>query len=440
MRASLIGLGLLLVACGSSVEQGKEETAGGTTGGQGGAPSTTSATATSNGSTGGAGGDPATTSSTSGAGGEGAGGAGGAGGADPWAGPVENLKELDLGTVSLNVIKTFPIPDRTLGFTVLATAPVPTEVIGIATLRPPVGSNVITNFAMAGHQNQAFGNYGWVAAADPQSDSSDAMPVVPGAWKLKLGDDDASINTAHVSVWVRRTEDGQFHGGVMDVNVFVAPGAGVGQNYMGQVLDGMFPYVGLGLGTVSYYALDASHDVINDHAEYQAVLAASAGVGSAPALNLFVVADFGDGEFGGAIGVAGGVPGSAVEHGTHLSGVAYQPSGNAGYDATVLMHEVGHLGGLFHTTEFQITETDPLADTAVCPAATIQSNPDACPDKSNVMFPIAYGATSFTGSQLAVLHGSGLYRGALVQGGPPGPPLPLAPPPGAPQLVALGPD
>jgi hypothetical protein len=142
-------------------------------------------------------------------------------------------------------------------------------------------------------------------------------------------------------------------------------------------------------------------------------------------VNLFVVDDFADGNFGGAIGVAGGVPGSPMRHGTRQSGLAYEPSGDAAYDATVLMHEMGHVGGLFHTTEFQITETDPLSDTAECDSATIGTNPGACPDKTNIMFPMAYGATTFSAGQQLVLHGSALYRGVLDAGGPPSGPLPL---------------
>jgi hypothetical protein len=253
-----------------------------------------------------------------------------------------------------------------------------------------------------------------------------------------LGDDNNSLSTAHVSVWVRRTEDGLFHGGVMDVNVFIAP-AVVSQSYMNQVLGSMFPgYAGLNLGTVNFYSLDSTATVISTRDELRALFATSAGVGTAPALNLFVIGDFGS-DFGQAIGVAGGIPGSAVKHGTPMSGLAYQPSGDAAFDATVLMHEVGHMGGLFHTTEFSVQETDSLSDTAICDYPVIQMDPGTCPDVGNVMFPIALGATTFTQAQRQVLHGSGLYRGILVQGGQPSPPLPVAVPPGAPELVPLAP-
>jgi hypothetical protein len=48
------------------------------------------------------------------------------------------------------------------------------------------------------------------------------------------------------------------------------------------------------------------------------------------------------------------------------------------------------------------------------------------------MFPIAYGATTFTNAQVRVLQGSALYRGILEDGGQPAPPLLIVPPQGAP--------
>lgn len=435
----LLGASLAIAACGNSVVH--FDTGGG--GGEGGS-STTSATTT----------DPATTSATTTEtptatdtptttdpqGGGGTGGAmtggGGAGGGvvDPWAGPVESLKELDVGAVEFGAQAQFPIPDKTLGFTVQAEGDTLESIVGIYRLRPPVGSSVIINFAMTGHETQVFGGQGFIAAADPQADSFDAYPVKAGAWKVTLGSDGESGTGADVRVWVRRTGDGQFHGGAMDVNLFVVPGV-ASATYLNQVLNAFFPYAGIEKGTVTTYTTSSVYSTVNSRDEYRAMLGESAGLASAPAVNLFVVDNFSNEAFGGAIGVAGGIPGSPMRHGTTQSGVAFEPSGDPGYDATVLMHEIGHLGGLFHTTEFQIVETDSLSDTPVCPEATIANNPGQCPDKDNVMFPIAYGATAFTTAQLNVLHGSALYRGILEQGGVPSGPLAIVAPPGAPGLM-----
>jgi hypothetical protein len=415
-----LAIAVLLPACTSSEET---ETGSDNAGGSSsyGTPTSVSSSGTNVGG-GGSGGATASTGAASGGGGAGAG--------EPWSGPIESLQELDLGDLALGATTDVPIPEHTLGFTAIVTAPSPDEVIGIARLRNPIGSSVIFNFAILGHPNYVFGDQGWIAGSNPQTDSMDGWPVQPGTWTISIGDDDGSISGGQVSIWARRTVDGQFHGGVVDINVFIAPGV-VSQAYMGQVVDTIFSggYAGLTLGSVDYYQLDAAATVLSSRAEYRDLVASTGGIGTHPALNLFVVQDFSDAEFGQAIGVAAGIPGTPMQSGISLSGVAYQPSGDSGYDGTVLRHEVGHLTGLYHTTEFAVAETDPLDDTPQCSATTIQNNPDACPDVSNMMFPIAYGATAISTSQAIVIRGSGLYRGIISEGGSPMAPLPLPPAP-----------
>lgn len=365
-------------------------------------------------------------------------GGGGSGGAtDPWAGPLESLKELDLGDVKFNSQRDFPIPDRTLGLTIQIEGKKATDVVGFFRLRPPTGNvNIIYNFAMEGHDTQVFGGVQWSSASNPQTDAAAAYPVAAGNWRLTAGSDGNAGDFATARVWVRRTNDGAFHGGVLDMNIVIVPGSAT-QGYMDQVVSNFFPYAGLTKGKIVTYSADSSFATISSQDEYRALLAQSAGYPSAPAVNLFVVDDFSDGAFGAAIGVSGGLPGSPMRHGTAQSGLAFQPTGDPKYDASVLMHEIGHLGGLFHTTEYAITEVDPLSDTPECAAQTIMGNPDACPDTSNTMFPIAYGATSFTPAQLIVLHGSALYRGILDAGGQPAPPLDAAPQKDAPAAAFL---
>lgn len=423
LRGGLWGAALLSLVCGACT--GTVEEAPGSDDGSGGGTTTGS----SEGQT------------TSGGGSMPTGGAGGAGGsvaADPCADPTTDITSMDLGGVKMGSVTEFPICNRTVGFTALATAPDATELLGIARLKPPAGGSVILNYAMADHSTAVFGKNGWIGAANPQSDSSDAFPMKEGDWSITLGDDDGSIDSASVTVWSRRTLDGKFHGGAVDVNVFIVAN-GASQSYINAVLDKMFPYAGLELGAVAFFPLDSSFSTVGSIEEFSQLLQSSGGAPSAPALNLFVINDFGP-PFGDAIGVAGGIPGSPMRHGTGMSGVAYLPSGNSSYDASVLRHETGHLAGLFHTTEYAITETDPLSDTPECASSTMQSNPDSCPDVSNSMFPIAYGAVDFTAAQEIVIQGSMLYRGILQAGGAPVPPKPVPPVPGAPELFPLGAD
>ena len=56
--------------------------------------------------------------------------------------------------------------------------------------------------------------------------------------------------------------------------------------------------------------------------------------------------------------------------------------------AQTAVHESLHYLGLYHTTEQSPGVFDPLLDTPMCDATTIKFTPSACPDATNVMFPL----------------------------------------------------
>lgn len=363
---------------------------------------------------------------------------GGMGGSDPWAGPIESLAVLDLGEHETGKTMTFPIPSNTIGLTAISETSV-SGVIGIASLRPPTGGSVIYNFEIPGTNFPVFGDEFTLTGANPQSGLAQSWPVQEGDWLYRVASDMVP-KSVHSRIYVRRTNDGVFHGGVIDFHVYLAPG-GADPGYVNSVLGDLFasyytPLVGLSLGNVTFTNIGSQYSNVDDYEEFRTLLASSSTAASVPAVNLFVVGDF-DGDVNNALGIAGGIPGSPMVHGTHHSGVAYAPTFNAGYDASVLAHEIGHLAGLFHTTEFQ-TETvvfDPLGDTAQCPNIQNQ-NPDNCPDVSNVMFPIAYGGSQLSPLQVRVLQGSATYRGILDAGGSPSGPLASPLPPVQPTSVS----
>jgi hypothetical protein len=82
-----------------------------------------------------------------------------------------------------------------------------------------------------------------------------------------------------------------------------------------------------------------------------------------PGVNVFIVGDMGD-----YIGIAGGIPGPLGLHGSERSGLALAADlmGDMVGADQVLLHEIGHFVGLFHTSESSGTVLDPLSDTPEC--------------------------------------------------------------------------
>lgn len=115
--------------------------------------------------------------------------------------------------------------------------------------------------------------------------------------------------------------------------------------------------------------------------------------------NIFLVRHIGG---GGILGIAGGIPGPQIIQGTAHSGVAVNMLG--GFSAltpdflamqgATMAHELGHVLGLFHTTESDGKNFDPISDTPRCPESEYDTNGDglvsanecASVDGGNLMF------------------------------------------------------
>lgn len=162
------------------------------------------------------------------------------------------------------------------------------------------------------------------------------------------------------------------------------------------------------------YAIPRSVNDLN--AAVEAVIAASDPL-PMRSVDVFIWDEF-DGEAGQMHGMARGIPEAVGLHGEVGNGVVYQLAGQLGFEGiqpgvgeTVgnfsiglsLAHEIAHLLGLFHTSEFYTTAYDSLADTPQCEAASQTQN--NCPDASNLMFPIGplYESSALTDQQVAVM-------------------------------------
>jgi hypothetical protein len=345
-----------------------------------------------------------TTSST------GPGGSGGMGG-DPRGGapPIPPLVEHPQGPHGLGTPITFEVEPGTLGVTVTADIVGDLTTIGFEQVKAPNNATIVQNFGIPTTSQ----NYMWFGIDTlllPGTDHPEVMPLMPGTWSFTLGSQDGP-QTADVSIWTRHTLDGQFHGGVIDVNVYIAANAAT-QQYMTQTVNEAFDgWAGLSVGTISFHVLPSQFSVVTETTALDPFLETVDAAGK-PALNVLVVSliDF------EAIGYSPGAPALPLMHGTRQSGVVMMPY-DPGFDYFTLRHEAGHFGGLLHTSEFTPGLGDFLSDTPKC--QDVEQQLQNCPDINYLMFPAANpgGLQQMSPKQDVVVQASALYRGAVEEGG-----------------------
>jgi len=395
----LLGSALSLMACGGIATMSDDDVG---QGGAGAAPSPASATVV--------------VSSSATVGGGGVGGMSPRGGAPP----IPPLVSEDYGSVTVGEELLIEVPDNALGFTVYASAPSNADSIGIERIVAPNDTVLVQDFVVPGTLS-GYLRPGIVTAAVPVSDAAEAMPPMPGTWKVTLASE-TDLEAADFQFWYRQTLDGEFHGGLIDINVFMVPGAGTEESVTDLLHLAFDDWAGgLNVGEVSFFALSSEFSIVTE-ANYFDLFAASAPAAGKPALN-FLLVDFIDLE-SEPLGFSPGAPALPLEHGTLQSGVVVTLADFPALDRVVFRHETGHFAGLFHTTEIEVGYGDKLSDTPVC--ANVLDLFESCPDFDNLMFPFANpdNPMLMSDGQDAVVRGSALYRGAVEKNG--GFPEPLA--------------
>ncbi len=315
-----------------------------------------------------------------------------------------------------------PVPvlvgDRSLGVTMVARASDGATSVGFATLMAPSGALVIDGPLPGDHAT--WRRPGISSMAAPQIESPESFPLARGVWTFGV---DASV-PVDLAVWERKTQDGAFHGGVIDLNVFASAGVTKKKHVLTVAANAFGDFAGIELGDVRFFDLGDGFLEIDDD-NVAAALAETARAPTRPSVNVIATRMIG-GKYEGSAGYSTGIPGSPMAPGSRQAAIVWMVTGDDVLDPSVLRHEVGHFAGLFHTSELIAGEVDSLDDTPSCD--DVLSTYAQCPDFAYTMFPTGgSGAGLFSPHEEAVIQASAIYRGVFAEGGDPmtpyGPPL-----------------
>lgn len=283
--------------------------------------------------------------------------------------------------------------------------------VSISAARAPSGSTVIAGSNPTNLWEWAW--FGAVGMGQPQVEHPETFPLAQGTWQF----DYSSAGPARAAVWRRSTIDGAFHGGVLDVNVFIPDGLIDDEEALQAMQSSFGDWAGITLGDVRFFPISGDFFLIDDANVFEAT-ALTSQAPNRPALNIVATGEIG-GSFDGAAGFSLGIPGVSLFHGTTSSAVVWQVLYDPFVDSLILRHEAAHFSGLFHTTEISPPLQDPLSDTPYCANLDFKgfTNLDQCPDWSYVMFPTGgSGEGVFSPQQQAVLRASTVYRGIFAPG------------------------
>ncbi len=206
--------------------------------------------------------------------------------------------------------------------------------------------------------------------------------------------------------------------GVLDLNVHFtggitadnAPNNALVQGALDVVREA-YGQVGIDIGTVRLKDIDsglASVNLLDNRCEggdLDSVV--GAGAGDERGVDLFFIDTFhcvvNGADVGSAIGgIAAGIPGLPLVHGSRHSGVAVATSfagGDARALGVVMAHEMGHFLGLYHTKESNVFGANPVVD-------SITDTPDDDSARNNLMYFAAQDDTTLTDGQGEVLRSS----------------------------------
>ena len=358
------------------------------------------------------------------------------------AGSVDDGSTLDLGAVVPGTPTTFDVPQDALGFSVTVVGD-PGSFVGIHSLGAPSGASVVSGYTPSGGSGTlALGSRGMGAISVPMTDATATGGLEHGAWRLVVGGvvPDASAPSSkgsgaptgapvqsplRVTVQFQRSGDGQFHGGALDLHVYVPEGLRMHDPDAVHVVSAerastdasmnqrvslfyteLSRLFGISRGVVAYHRIDGRFTTATT-GDARAQLMAQASVKAAHALHVVLTNELSYGGGEALLGYSVGMPGASNLPSSVRSSVAVAiyDDQTAMNDAITILHEMGHFVGLMHSTEYDGTP-DLLADTPTCPPPGKN-----CPDVNNLMAPDGPAKVALVSpSQVRVVRGSPIYR------------------------------
>jgi hypothetical protein len=340
--------------------------------------------------------------------------------------PVKGgVVETDLGTITSDAPFKITIPQNAIGFhlVVEVDASVGTEQIGIAQVIAPSGELVVDDFYSPGNKVPFATEFGIVAISIPQTSATAKEPVEPGEWTV-IASTVGNLPT-RAKLFVRTTEDGQFHGGALDLRLYIPDGLVVPSRSAHAItagtaasdpaiaaqLDGFYTTLkqvfDLDRGNVEFVALPSAYADMTDPAMRNEAMRMTSSSGT-PAAHFILVNALATATGNTLWGTTTWNPGTAMVTGHPMTGVFLNVSlsKSPAADGGVMVHELGHFLGLYHTTENDRRYHDPLDDTPEC-----QPSESVCPDVNNIMFAGSRsGGPTASAQQRRVVWGSPLYR------------------------------
>lgn len=139
---------------------------------------------------------------------------------DSLALPPESSESIDLGLHAGDASFSFAVPVNTLGFQLVVRGD-EDATVRVEVLRTPSGADLFTAGSPLGTVQITAEGKQWSAAAIPQPDVFRKTPVEPGTWTSKVS---ATSGRSRVWLTLQRTGDGLFHGGELDLHVYVPRG------------------------------------------------------------------------------------------------------------------------------------------------------------------------------------------------------------------------